>query len=143
MRGNDSQAVEQRLLRQRSSDDYDDDDIEEISSIESELSRNEESTDSAKKSAQKTKRGRKMAMNTKDMDAMCTTSDDSSDAKIKKRNRRSGTNQDLQLQLDPMNDEGSIYGAASIAEEDEECSLISCIRPTGKIQTRYSFRSQW
>lgn len=119
----------------------DDEDMEDIANFENELSRNDESTDANNKTpAQKPKRGRKMTMTTKDIDAMCTTIEESTtilsdnaqlslSAKKKKRGRKSVTNQTRQDSN--SKDDAANVVTASTSDEDEECSFANCIRPTG------------
>lgn len=115
--------------------------MENIANFENELARSSDTaTESAKSSALKPKRGRKMTMTTKDADAMCTTIEESttivSDAaeltqseKKKKRGRKSVTNKTE----DEANTKEDTKNAAttSTSDEDDECGALNCKRPIG------------
>lgn len=130
-------------------DEEDGDDMEDIASLENELSQhaNDDSMDANRATANKTptqkpKRGRKMTMTTKDNDAMCTTIVESTtivtdnaaqlaalNAKKKKRGRKNMTNQPREESN--SKDDTRPIATASTSDEDEECSALNCIRPTG------------
>lgn len=135
-------ANRQRISDDDDEDNNDDDDMENIANFENELARSsDQAADSTRSTAQKPKRGRKMAMTTKDTDAMCTTIEesttivsDSTDltqcAKKKKRGRKSGTNT-TPTDADTK-EETKTSATTSTSDEDEECRALNCIRPTGK-----------
>lgn len=134
------------LFRQRISDDDDDDEnddneeMEDIANFETELAQGTDTAaDSVKATAPKTKRGRKMTMTTKDTDAMCSTIEETTivndstestqSAKKKKRGRKSGT---IKTPDDTNSkDATKNHTTTSTSDEDEECSALNCIRPTG------------
>lgn len=143
-------AARLHLTRQRISDEDEDDenddteDMEDIANFETELAQGEDTAaDAAKSFAPKAKRGRKMTMTTKDTDAMCTTIEETTivndsaeatqSAKKKKRGRKSGTTKTP----DDTNSKDATknHATTSTSDEDEECSALNCIRPTGNVCT--------
>lgn len=104
-----------------------------------------------------TKRGRKVALTAKDVDSQIMIIDENSSTSLhdvsnssqsnknsinnnknKKRRRKNQTNQSNQETT--SKEEGrNVNTAASTSDEDEECSALDCIRPSGEPFIRYLF----
>lgn len=97
--------------------------------------------------SQKTKRGRKVALTTKENDSQMSILVECSTSIVdnlqlapnskKKRGRKSQTNQ--RNESSNWKDEVRNVTTASTSDEDEECSALNCIRPAGKISNCFVF----
>lgn len=127
-------------------DDYDDDDDEDDEDASQPGNSNiTASQTSSLNSSQKIKRGRKMTIMTKDMDdsviidGNTTTSATSMNlnspaAMAAKNKKKRGRKSNIHLPRGQTNskEEKGNTTTASTSDEDEECSALNCIRPSGK-----------